>query len=170
MCSVDVNGQKVLAVLTNVCKPVGDVMEIEEFSTDQSPLLESKHRYDHALASTSAAFLQSLFTYCQKQNYKTLILVSDNVSHPAFKLMASMRDIAVTYFSYKETCVGSISRHIYQPRLIVAEKPLPLGSATKPIAASDILMRYYGFVAGDTLRVEEADRQTGISIQYIRVV
>lgn len=163
METVDSRGQKVLAAFTNVCKPIGDVMEIEEVSNDQTSS-ESVPEL-----STSAQFVQNLLKYARKRDYKIIILVSDNIPHQAYKLIAGATDIQITHFTYRETCLGAVHRHYSQPLEIVKADP-PRKDECKPIAVWDMMMRIHGFQVGDLLRVTEADRQTGVSVQYIKVV
>lgn len=161
METVDSQNRKVLAAFTNVCKPIGDVMEIEDVSEES---VESAPEF-----STSADFIKNLLKYARKREYKIILLVSDNVSHQASKIIASTTDIQITHFTYRETCLGAIHRHYTQPLEIIKAEP-PRKDECKPIAVWDMMMRIHGFQVGDTLRVTEADRQTGISVQYIKVV
>lgn len=152
------HGTPVLAVLTNAVQTVGDVMDVEEFSDQKD-----------TTGNTSAKFVSDLVKECRNSGVSALILVSDNITAPAAKAILAVQHLHLTSFAYKELCAGAFDAHMFQPMKI--ERGVCLKEEEyQPIQARDILMRFHGFRAGDTLRVEEADRQSGVAVSYLKVI
>lgn len=186
MFTDDPNGNRVMAVFAHN-KIVDDTLSISDFTFGETQQEEafrgsesktagksnrqSASSKNAKKAKTDTEFVKSILMYIEKHHVKTVILVSDEVTPCALKIIANHSN--VTRFTYAETCIENMADHVFQPREFRALTPSEVKAfkAQKRYAnwaeelpqypVNDPLVKYYGHQVGDILSISDADGQSG---------
>jgi hypothetical protein len=184
----DGNGDKVMCVLTTVCSSNLDSMGIEEIKPEERSFEneEGKNLIFEGTKTNSGKnntvgmdFIKSIITYGEKNNVKLVILVSDTVTSHAVRAI-SKANMQIVHFTYIETAISSMSKHINQPvvfrklsiletKLLKAKNPM-YQKTLQRYSHVDPLVKYFGMNIGDIVEYEDNDRQSGLVKEHGIVV
>lgn len=170
------------------------VLVLESFTADKRKVmacLAECENTNHAIGALDCAILQDgvntgekvgtdminrILEAAQKKGVAILILVSDSLTHHSAKVFHGTEHMQVTHFTYAETSTRHMNEHMYQPitfRALSADekrrfqREQPHYATHLPrISWQDPLVKYHGFLGGDIIYSEQADRQTGHFIEY----
>lgn len=175
-------GDKVMALFAD-CKPFGDSLEMEEFVSTRDLVSDSMVAVEKGKAHSQNAgtdLVKNITSMARAQQIKVLILVSDFITPKALKHIISLQDIRFTHFTYAETGIENMARHIAQP---VVFRPLSPSERARFVqtypryhielprySIDDPLVKYFGLQVGDLVYIEDNDRQTGLVIEHGQVV
>ena len=191
----DDKGQCVLCILTPACETFGDTFDIENVALEIDPpfsAVASQKKlppiFEGVSSSSSGSsknqktgtdFVNSLLEHCRKHNLNRVILVTDDLTPHAVKLIAGS-EIDIACFTYAETCITNTSKHFNQPINFRTLGPKeredfvrthPNYVATLPrYSNEDPLVKYFGMRAGDIICYEDSDRHTAFVSEYGLVV
>ena len=142
--AVDDEGRKVLAVFTPVCRPVGDILEIDEYvfdepgadtendtENDEEDDDEEEEEEEDAITyggvpkkkkngskeKTTKKFVDALIEYAKSQDIRRVTLVTDEMTTNAYKRILMCDELVIKRFTYVETNVDKFHTHVLQPTL-----------------------------------------------------
>jgi DNA-directed RNA polymerase subunit H (RpoH/RPB5) len=134
----------------------------------------------HKKNKTGIDFVKMIVTYCQVNEYKILILITDYITPHVFKHISRIESVKITHFTYNEVCIGCIAKHKDQPINFKALSPVeaqeykkkhPLYEKELPMySIDDPLVKYFGYKIGDIISITDNDVQSGLVIEYGIVV
>ena len=180
MFSETKSGEKIMAVFAD-CKVFGDAMEIEEFNpvdllSDASMMQSGEKAKINPSQNAGMDFVKHIEKFAEAQKLKFVILVTDFMTPHALKHISATTGIQFTHFTYEETGVESMAKHIMQPVVFRAldEKEKKEYIKSHPryktelnrYSFDDALVKYYGMKLHDIVYIEDNDRQTGLVIEY----
>lgn len=180
-------GHKVLAAFSK-CKAFGEVMQLDTYMPSDNTGYESDDNIDTFSDSKktsksgglSVSFVRSFVEFVRKKQVKVVVLVTDLISTQAVKLMHETPDIFMTHFTYEETGILHMPRHVAQPTVF---RPLSIPDKKAFVEANpryrqelerlpvdDPLVKYYGLHADDVVYEEYYDEQTGLETTHVLIV
>lgn len=180
-------GDKVLAAFSK-CKAFGEVLQLDTYMPSTNTGYESDDNIDTFSDSKktsksgglSVGFVRSFVKFVRKKQVKVAVLVTDLISSQAVKLMYETPDITMTHFTYEETGILHMSRHVAQPTVFQAlsnsEKKAYVVANPRyhqeleRLPVDDPLVKYHGLHPDDIVYEEYYDEQTGLETTYILIV
>jgi DNA-directed RNA polymerase subunit H (RpoH/RPB5) len=166
-------GEKVMCVLT----PTGgrDTVMEEQKLDISSTMFQGSNKTENI----GMEFIKSLEEYGESNGVKLIVIISQSVTSYALRAI-SKSDINILHFTYHETNIAKMAKHIYHPlmirRLSPAEKKIYISGHTlyhkelQRYSQNDALIKYHGFQLGDIIEYEDRDKQTGLVKEYGIVV
>lgn len=155
-------------------------VEEDEEAEEEEEEDDSFQHSDKDSKNMGVNLIKSLHEYALKHSIGIVIIVSDRLTPHAYKHAMAQRDVEFVHFTYGETGVRRLARHIYQPVLFERLQGQALDTFIKGMpnyatellrySFDDALVKYYGLHIGDIVRVEDADRQTGLVVEYALIV
>jgi len=125
-------------------------------------------------------YIRELVRFCQDSGIASLVIVGDLLTRPALtELFSADARLHVCVLSHEETFY-CIANHQLQPiefraisgterAAFLCKNPRYKEELTR-ISERDALVKYYGFAAGEILRIVDADTQCGTSVSFMQVV
>lgn len=157
-----------------------DPEDPEEAETDEDDEPTTFQQSDKDSKNMGVNLIKSLHEYALTNHIGIVVVVSDKLTSHAYKHAMAQKDVEFVHFTYAETGVKRLARHIYQPvefRKIIGKdwdrfiKANPsYESELLRYSVDDALVKYYGLHAGDIVYIEDADRQTGLVVEYALIV
>ena len=185
----DAQGKLIIAIFA-ACKPFQDIVEIEDieehetaedFEYDVDVFIGTDKKYNkNKNKNAGTDFMKLIIRFCNDHNIKTCILVTDFITSHAIKHINKTKNVDITHFTYSETCVENISKHVYQPYIFqilsaeekknyIRQHPL-YQTELFHYSVDDALVKYYGLQVGDIVYVEYSDQQSGVMCEHRLIV
>jgi len=150
----------------------------EEEADDEEPT--TFQQSDKDSKNMGVNLIKSLHEYALHNSIGIVVIVSDKLTSHAYKHAMAQKDVEFVHFTYAETGVRRLARHIYQPVEFRKLKGRELEQFIKAnpnfadellrYSVDDALCKYYGLRVGDIVYIEDADRQTGLVVEYALIV
>jgi hypothetical protein len=183
MFTVSATGDRVMAMFGN-CNPLNDIMNITEYSECESndvasEDMESFEGNEKSSKNHGITFIKTLVLFSLEKNIKIIILVTDTITKQAIKVLPTLENVNITFFTYAETGNEYID-HVFQPTkfealtpnaksLFIQQNPRYEQELTR-LPVEDALVKYYGLRVGDIVYVEESDKQSGLVVDHCLIV
>jgi DNA-directed RNA polymerase subunit H (RpoH/RPB5) len=175
-------GHKVMAVFAD-CKEFGDANDIEDFTSITGRTSDSMVAMDKGKGhtqNTGTDFVKNIESMARAQKFKIVVVVTDFITPQAKKKLLSVKDIIFSHFTYDESGIENMPRHITQPMIFRALKGEERREFIRKnsnyrvelprYSIDDALVKYFGLQLQDIIYIDDNDRQTASVVEYGYVV